>query len=245
MTQEEINALGIEHLITRDLHIDPKYSPVQLRLYHKEKGYLIPVDEPLYVLRGNDPMAVQMAEFYVKALADETQSKIVVDHQVTAAERVLTFKEYHKNNPELIGKLYPEAGCDCIVASPSYDIGSDKDPYQDSEYAFWDFKLFHRYLSFFVPTTEPVMIFRGKDALLVSIIDKHTEFIKSNRELYSNPDMMIDYNNKRREQVLAFHTEKPERVGVTCSIFQKPTGKAYVEAMEEYAKQREENLKGK
>lgn len=236
MTEQEIKILNIEHLITRDFAIDPKYRPIQLRLLHIEKGYLIPIDEPLYILRGNDPIAPYMAQWYFDALKDEIQSEIVVGHQTSSSERVQTFRDYQAKNPELLGELYPEAGCSCIVDPVSHDIGTSLDPMQDPEYTFWDFKLFHRYMNFFVPSDEPVMIFRGKDSLLVRIIDKHNELVEANRHKYANDqtaEMLIHFNNQRRIQVKEFHRDNPERVGVTCSVFQKPKGKEYQEAMTE------------
>jgi len=239
MTEQEISTLGIEDLIVRDFHVDPKYSPIQGRLLHISKGYLIPVDEPLYVLRGNDPVAPYMAQWYFDALKDEEQSEIVVGHQVTSNERVQTFQKYQTENPDKIGKLYPENGNDFEVIDPvSHDISTDKDPEQDPEYYFHDFKLFHRYLNFYVPIDEPVMIFRGKDAMLVRVIKKHNELVEARREVYGDKtaDMLIHFNTQRIQKVFEFHSEKPERVGVTCSIFQKPSGKEYKEAMEELEK---------
>jgi len=245
MTEQEIQALDIEHLITRDFAVDPKYRPIQMRLLHIEKGYLIPVDEPLYILRGNDPFAPIMAQWYYDALVDEVQSKIVVGHQETSSERVATFLRYHQENPEMVGRIYPEPGCECILETPPCsDFGEENDPMQDPEYTFWDFKIYHRYLNFYVPATEPLMIFRGKDALLVRIIDKHNEYIRNNIERYGEKtaEMLIHFNDQRRVQVKEFHRDNPERVGVTCSVFQKPTGKEYQEAMAELDDGREETV---
>ena len=245
MTEFEIKALGIEHLIVRDLAIDPKYRPIQGRLLHIDKGYLIPTDEPLYILRGNDPVAPYMAQWYFDALRDEEQTEIVVGHQTTSNERVTTFREYQAANKEMVGKLYPKPGCECIIDPVSLDIGVEGyDAMQDPEYYFHDFKLFHRYLNFYVPSNEPVMIFRGKDALLVRIIDKHNALVEENRETYGDEvaDMLIHFNEQRKQAVKEFHRDNPERVGVTCSVFQKPTGKEYLEAMAELGDGRSEKV---
>ena len=236
MTEKEIKALGIEHLIIRDFAIDPKYRPIQGRLLHIDKGYLIPIDEPLYILRGNDPVAPYMAQWYFDSLVEEEQTEIVKGHQTTSNERVAAFQKYQTENRDMVGRLYPEPGCECIIRPVSLDIGIEGyDAEQDPEYYFHDFKLFHRYLNFYVPPTEPVMIFRGKDALLVKIIDKHNELVEQNRATYGDKtaDMLIHFNEQRKVKVKEFHRDNPERVGVTCSVFQKPTGAAYQEAMAE------------
>lgn len=235
MTEKEIATLGIEDKIVRDFHVDPKYSPIQGRLLHISKGYLIPIDEPLYVLRGNDPVAPYMAQWYFDALVDEEQSEIVVGHQVTSNERVQTFQKYQAEHPEMVGRLYPKKGCECIIEPVSNDIGTDKDPEQDPEYYFHDFKLFHRYLNFYVPIDEPVMVFRGKDAMLIRVMQKHNELVEAQRGRYGDAtaDMLIHFNVQRIQKAFEFHRDHPERVGVTCSIFQKPTGQAYKEAMQE------------
>ena len=234
MTQEEIKAIGIEALIMRDEAIDPKYRPAQFKLLHIEKKYLIPSDEPIYVLRGNDPAAPFLARRYREILIAEEQSEIVIDHLDTSAERVNTFNIYHKNNPDKVGRiydlkdrwLYTDEQLEALANCPL-------DPKQDPEYAFWDFKLFCRDERRFVDDDEPVMIFRGKDAALVMVIDEHNNFIASHFELYAKDDIdrLIKYNELRKEAVKMFHIEHPERVGVTCAIFQKPKSEKYKKAL--------------
>ena len=129
--------------MVRDFQVDYKMSPIQLRLYHRGKGYMIPEDEPLYVLRGADPVAVEMVKFYIDSLRDEEQSEIVVDHERTSHFNVKRFEDFKANNPDRMGKMYPEEGCSCIVPVPSLDIGTENDPMQDPEYTFWDLSLIH------------------------------------------------------------------------------------------------------
>lgn len=240
MTQNEIETLGIEDLIVRDPMHDPKYSCTEGRVYHREKQYLIPVDEKVYILRGNDPIAPQMANWYYETLKQEDQTEIVVGHQETSIERVETFINYHKAHPERIGKLYSARD-----ETPPLLMGTEEDAMMDPEYFMWNFRFFHRDFHFWIEDDEPLMIFRSKDALLVRIIDKHNEFIDNNPELYDEQDAeaLKFYNGLRRKQVLSFHLEHPERVGVTCAVFQKPKSEEYKAVLDKFEDEREKAWK--
>lgn len=228
MTKEEIADLGIEDLIVRDHLHDPKYSFTQGRVLHREKNYLLPIDEPYYVLRGNDIFAPQMAYFYNETLKGEDPSDIVLGHIETSTERVETFKAYHEAHPEMIGRMYPT---DKTENEP-FMMGSPDDPMeQNAEWFPWNYTLFHRDFKFYIPPEEPLMVFRGKDAILVMIMNKHIDFINTNPHMYEHPAVMIDYIEKQIEAVKKFHVEKPYRVGVACTIYQKPKGAAYSEAL--------------
>ncbi len=242
MTPEEIKDLGIEDLIVRDHLHDPKYSFTQGKVLHREKNYLLPVDEPYYVLRGNDIFAPQMAYFYNETLKGEDPSDIVLGHIETSTERVEAFKNYQEEHPEMIGKMYPQPGCDCIV-EPPFMMGSPDDPMeQNAEWFPWNYTLYHRDFHFYIPAEEPLMVFRGKDAILVMIMNKHIAFIHRNRHMYQDPDTMIKYIHQQIGAVQKFHLDKPHRVGVACTIYQKPKGAAYSEALKEVEAGREEAL---
>jgi len=242
MTKEEIEDLGIEALITRDNLHDPKYSFTQGRVLHREKNYLLPVDEPYYVLRGNDIFAPQMAHYYHEVLKGEDPSDIVLGHIETSSERVEAFKTYHEKYPDMIGKMYPEVGCSCIVEPPVM-MGTQDDPmHQNSEWFPWDYTLFHRDFHFFIQPEEPLMVFRGKDAILVMIMNKHVEFIKEHPEQYQSPQVMINYIEEQIKRVSDFHLDNPHRIGVACTIYQKPKGAEYSAALEIAEKNREAAL---
>lgn len=239
MTPEEIQDLGIEALIIRDHLHDPKYSFTQGKVLHREKNYLLPIDEPYYVLRGNDIFAPQMAYFYNETLKGEDPSDIVLGHIETSSERVETFKAYHEKYPEKIGKMYNDEE---RVEAP-FMMGSPDDPiHQNAEWFPWNYTLFHRDFNFYIPAEEPLMVFRGKDAILVMIMNKHIEFIERNPHMYESPEEMIGYIRKQIEAVQNFHKEKPHRVGVACTIYQKPKGAAYSEALGDMEEAREASL---
>ena len=232
MTKEEIASLGIEDLITRDPMHDPKYSLIEGRILHRTKGYLLPTDEPFYVLRGNDPFAITMAGFYNKVLAGEEPTQITLGHMDTSSERVETFRKYQEENPTMVGRMYPEKGCSCIT-EPPFMMGSPDDQKQNSEWFPYSFRLFHRDLNFYIPDTEPLMIFRGKDQVLVVIMKQHLDFIHRNAHLYENADQLGDYIQKQIDDVVTFQVDNPTRCGATCSIHQKLTNAVYSDAMKD------------
>ena len=251
MTQEEIKRIGIEHLITRDLGQDPKYRPIQGRLLHIEKNYLIPTDEPVYVTRADDPTAVELAKYYFSALEGETQSNIVVDHMKTSTERVEVFELFAEDNCDMVGNLSAN-----LVARKNNEIAAlvalntSIDSMQSSGYLFWDFSIFDRANLAFVSEKVPLMIYRGKDALLVQIIDKHIEMLDeafNNGQFEHEDDYDLLTVNAENDKlaILEFHQNNPERVGVTCSLFssQEAKGDEYKKAMANakvYAKMQKE-----
>jgi hypothetical protein len=80
---------------------DPKYTPTDEGIYH-EDGYLLPVDEPLMILRGKDIGALNAIVDYVEMLQDQVpQSPTVVSHIKSSIERLISFYNYQVNNPEL------------------------------------------------------------------------------------------------------------------------------------------------
>lgn len=242
MTKEEIADLGIEDLIVRDHLHDPKYSFTQGKVLHREKNYLLPVDEPYYVLRGNDPFAPTMAHFYNETLKGEDPSDIVLGHIETSSERVEAFKNYQMEHPTMVGRMYPDEGCACIV-EPPFMMGSPDDPQeQNVEWFPWNYTLFHRDFHFYIPAEEPLMVFRGKDAILVMIMDKHIEFIHRNAHIYESPAIMMEYIELQIKAVKKFHKEMPHRIGVACTIYQKPKGAAYSEALSDAEENREAAL---
>jgi len=239
MTEQEIKAIGIEELICRDPYHDPKVSFVQGRAYHREKKYLIPQDEPIYIIRGSDPTAVKMVEYYNKALRDEEATEIVVDHIRTSDERLETFKLYADSisMPFNLDKMVVRYnGMSSIKILVENSINGNL-PQQDKQFIFVDFRLFDVISRKFLPDEEPVITFRGKDALLVQIIDKHNELLEeylmyeANTDVSAYTENLIELNKSRKRLVKDFHRSNPDRVGVTCAIFQKPKAQAYIKAL--------------
>lgn len=241
MTREEIKSLGIEDLIIRDPHQEVKYGFIQGKVFHYEKGYLLPTDEPIYVTRAADPFAPQLAHFYNEFLRGENPSEIVLGHIETSNERVMSFKKWHAENPDRVGKMYPDKGCECIVEMP-FMLGSPDDPEQNDEWFPYNYRLYHRDLHFYIPDDEIVMVYRGKDMALLTVMQKHSEFIRENPGYYSHPEMMLDYVERQIAAVLKFQTEKPERCGVTCAVFQKADSAKYSDAVAKLEEEKEAGL---
>ena len=246
MTEQEIAKLGIEDLIVRDLKPDSKYSMVQGRLLHQDKNYLIPLDEPTYVTIGCDPTALQLAVHYNARLHNEIQSNIVVDHIKSSSDRVTAFSEFQAENPNDLGEIdtwteYPTTKNEAFREDcANYAVDTMLDGKQSESFMFWDFKLFDRHAKRFLSPDMPIMIYRGKDALLVQIIKEHIELIEAQKEFYSEDTYLLLIKNAKEsiKTIHKFHSENPERVGVTCSLFssQEAKGDDYKEAMADNAK---------
>lgn len=72
---------------------DPKYDIVDGRLWHREGRYFVPEEEPVMVLRGKDPVALELIRRYLECGVDD-------GHRVSATERLNAFASYQEKYPE-------------------------------------------------------------------------------------------------------------------------------------------------
>jgi len=255
MTPQEIKDAGIEHLILRDAEQDFKVAYVQGRFFHREKQYFIPRDEPVYTVRAGDPTALVLIKAYNEALHAEDATQIVVDHRATSSKMYDLVRSWQEANVDkwfvegVIGKnVHPAAKlflADLItIDALRYSTGL-----QDLLHIPYNYRLWDTLTCEFIPEDEPVITFRGKDALLVKIIDKHNELLQEFLEqlqyagcvapddeldrLVTYVTDFIDLNESRKDAVIKFHKENPTRVGVTCALEQKPQGNWYAEALKD------------
>lgn len=77
---------------------DPKYGIKGQALYHKTGNYLLPIDEPVMLLRGKDPIALAALKHYVCIC------KLTNNHHLeSATERLRAFERFQREHPKRCG----------------------------------------------------------------------------------------------------------------------------------------------
>ena len=93
---------------------DPKYQyGSDDCIIHREHGYTVSPNEPVFTIRGKDPIAIQVISHYVhlcqvmRHLAsnngDHKLAAHFHEHTVSAHERLSAVMEYQETHPEIIG----------------------------------------------------------------------------------------------------------------------------------------------
>lgn len=80
---------------------DPKYQPLQGKLFHSTGYYFVPEHEPCMIFRGKDIGAIEAICSYIEMLVDQPQNKNIVSHLESSIERLYAFYRYQKDNPDL------------------------------------------------------------------------------------------------------------------------------------------------
>ena len=93
---------------------DPKFRfGSDDQLIHREKGYVVPDDEPVFTLRGKDLVGTLTLVNYINECQDELsvtseidveKRNLLADHIVGAEERLAAFRSYREKYPHRIGR---------------------------------------------------------------------------------------------------------------------------------------------
>lgn len=75
---------------------EPKYEARDGRIYNRASGEAIPDDEPVFIFRARDKMAIKALEGYLQALA-ATEPKNY-QHIQAVCERIVHFSDFKTNN---------------------------------------------------------------------------------------------------------------------------------------------------